>query len=244
MKKVIKWAGIAALVVAGSLLVLAYGRTMNKTDIEFLVHINEELVLQSVFGESPTFAIWLEDPGTGDIHTVYVTRRLATGDWEGKSDVPVALPMWTEINKVQVLRKSKKAEAVHEDLAFSGATPLPGYFRSRVRISPGSKWICWMEMNLAGDFNETYPRFDAETRIEDEYGTGQPSILYRAEIEAEMDQIAIPELSGMCLYREGSPASIEALKGITTATGVFDEISISVHRPKPRILKKAYIEIQ
>jgi hypothetical protein len=36
---------------------------------------------------------------------------------------------------------------------------------------------------------------------------------------------------------------VEPLEGITTATGVFDEISIKVVRPKPRIIQKPVIYI-
>jgi hypothetical protein len=243
MKQIIKWGIIGSLAIAGSLVIYAFARTMNKTELEFLVHINEELVQQSVFGESPTFAIWLEDPVTGETHTVYATRRVAMGDWEGKKDVPMALPVWSEINRAEQLSKSQKAEAVHDDLVTTGATPLPGYFRSRVRIAPGSQWICWIEMNLAGDYNETYPQFDPETRIEDEFSTGQPAILYRVDIEALKDNVVIPILHGMCLFNEANRAVIEPLNGITTAAGVFDEISVSVVKPRPRIIEKPVVEI-
>ena len=243
MKRFIKPALISALSLAVLLVIFAYGRTMNKTDLEIVIHIDEELVLESVFGESPTFAIWLEDPGTGKTHTVYATRRVATGDWEGKKDVPGALPVWTGTYRAEQSRKAHKAENVMEDLAITGATPLPGYFRSRVRLAPGSHWICWIEMNLAGDFNESYPRFDPVTRVEDEFAMGQPALLYRVELEVEKDLSAVPQLAGMSLFGEDGQVSIEPLKGITTATGVFDEISLSVRRPKPRIIKKAYREI-
>ena len=112
---------------------------------------------QSAFGESPTFAIWLEDPHKGLMHTAYVTRRAGVGDWEGKREVPVALPLWFEINKAEKQRKSRDAEMVLDAMFITGATPMPGYFRTRVRVKPGSKWICWIEVNLAGDYNNAYP---------------------------------------------------------------------------------------
>ncbi|MFO7668849.1 MAG: hypothetical protein R6W31_04250 [Bacteroidales bacterium] len=239
----IKRGAVGVLALVAILVVYAFVGTLNKTELEFLIHINEELVQQSVYGESPTFAIWLEDPGTGETHTVFATRRVATGDWEGKKEVPVALPVWSGINQAGLLIKSQKAESVNDDLISTGATPLPGYFRSRVRITPETKWICWIEMNLAGDFNETYPRYDPETRIEDEYSTGQPSLLYRVEIEARIDQVVIPEVQGMVLVDEAGQAVVVPRQGITTATGVFDEISIRVVRPKPRIIEKKILKL-
>lgn len=243
MKSYIKLGAIAALVVIVGLVVYAYARTLNKTELEFLIHINEELVQQSVFGESPTFAIWLEEPESGLTHTVFATRRVATGDWEGKKDVPMALPVWTGVNLAELARESGKASDVHDDIVATGATPLPGYFRSRVRIQPGSKWICWIEMNLAGDFNESYPQYDPETRIEDEFSTGQPALLYRVEIEAGKDNVAIPGLQGMCLVDDAKQVHVETLQGITTATSVLDEMTITVVRPKPRIINKPFMEI-
>jgi len=53
------------VLIAGYLIFYAFAGTWNKTDIEFRIHINEQLLRESTFGESPTFAIWLEEPETG-----------------------------------------------------------------------------------------------------------------------------------------------------------------------------------
>jgi hypothetical protein len=127
------------------------------------LHINEQLVLESVFGESPTFAIWLEDPET--------------------------------------------------------------------------KWICWIEVNLAGDFNDTYKEYDEVAQVSDEYKTGQPALLYKAELTAEEGNQVVPDVAGMCILVPEKGVMIQPLKGITTATGIFDEINIMVVRPKPRIIE-------
>jgi hypothetical protein len=201
-------------------------------------------VQQSVFGESPTFAIWLEDPENGRTYTVYATRRIATGDWEGKADVPVALPVWSEIFKAEENNRSGDAGTAGDEIISSGATPLPGYFRTRVRVRPGSNWICWIEYNLSGDYNETYPQYNPETHAEDEWGTGQPALILKAEIEAVKDQVAIPEISGMCVFGEDGKVAVVPLHGITTASEVLDEISIRVVKPKPRIINKPVLKIQ
>ena len=126
MRSVIKWGIITAGLIIAVLVIFAFARTWNKTELEFLIHINEELVQQSVFGESPTFAIWLEDPDNGQTYTAYATRRIATGDWEGKADVPVALPLWSEINKAEKKNRSSEAGMAYDEIISSGATPLPG----------------------------------------------------------------------------------------------------------------------
>jgi hypothetical protein len=237
-KKTILIALSSIIIIAGCFILLAYSRTWNKTDFEFRIHINEKLVKESTFGESPTFAIWLEDPQSGITQTVFVTNRAGKGDWEGKSAVPVALPKWFQVNETEKLTKNQILKKIPEQLAITGATPKPGYFSTRVRVTPGSKWICWIEVNLAGDFNDTYKEYDELTKSSDDYKTGQPALLYKTEIEAITGNMAIPEIVGMCLLDSQGKAVIQPMKGITTAKDIFDEISIRVIKPKPRIIER------
>jgi len=195
-------------------------------------------VLESAFGESPTFAIWLEDPSTGSQQTVFVTRRAAVGDWEGKAEVPSALPQWFEVYKIKNETKDLPNFEKPIPLAVTGATPKPGYFITRVRVNSGSKWICWIEVNLSGDYNENYQEFDPVTMIEDTYGTGQPALLYKAELEAVEGAVFAPDIFGICVPDSPDGNLIQPLKGITTATSIFDEISIAIVSPNPRIINK------
>ncbi len=244
MKNIIKWGFVSAGIIIAGLVLFAFSRTWNKTELEFLVHINEELVRQSVYGESPTFAIWLEDPDNGQTYTAYATRRVATGDWEGKMDVPEALPLWSAINRAEKQNRSDAAGEAVDELISSGATPLPGYFRTRVRVKPGSEWICWIEYNLSGDYNEAWPEYNPETHVEDEWGTGQPALLLKAEINAVKAQLAVPEIIGMCVIDSIGEVEVESLRGITSAKDVLDEVSIKVVSPKPRIIDKPILKIQ
>jgi hypothetical protein len=236
-KKAIVFAILAAVLIAGCLVLFAFARTWNKTDIEFRLHINEQLVQESTFGESPTFAIWLEDPETGSCQTIFVTSRAGLGDWEGKTAVPVALPKWFEVNETEKQSKNLLKNKIPEQLTITGATPKPGYFSTRVRVSPESNWVCWIEVNLAGDFNEEYQEYNEVEKTSDEYKTGQPALLYRAEIEAVRGNTVKPEISGMCMLDSIGGVVIQPLKGITSATDILDEMSIVVIKPKPRILE-------
>lgn len=214
----------------------AYRGTWGTTELEFRIHINEQLVQESAFGESPTFAIWLENPETGANKTVFVTRRAAVGDWEGKARVPVALPRWFEVyqseNETHDLPTLDKPAAI----AITGATPKPGYFTTSVRVEPESNWICWIEVNLSGDYNEYYQEYNQEENIEDEFGTGQPALLYKAEIQAVLENTITPEISGISIINTEGKNIIQPRKGITTASKIFDELSIVVVKPKPKIL--------
>jgi hypothetical protein len=236
-KKVVGYGLLAGVIIAGSLVFYAFARTWSKTDIEFRIHINEKLVKESTFGEPPTFAIWLEDRETGLTQTIFVTSRAGLGDWEGKSSVPVALPEWFQVNEKEKQNKNKLNNIMSDQLIVSGATPKPGYFATRVRVTPGSKWICWIEVNLAGDYNDKFPEYDEVKKTSDEYKTGQPALLYRAEINASLGKTITPDINGMCLLDAQKGVVIVPPEGITTAKDIFDEISIRVIKPKPRIIE-------
>lgn len=231
------------LIIVAGLVLYAYRGTRGKIDIKFRIHINQQLVQESVFGESPTFAIWLEDPSTGRCRTVYVTRRAAVGDWEGKAAVPSALPCWFRVYKEE--HQTAKLPGIEQQapMAVTGATPEPGYFVTRVRVNAGTTWRCWIEVNLSGDYNDHYREYDREARTMDEYGNGQPALIYSALIHATVADavegtVVTPEIEGMCLPDATPDSLIRPLTGITTALSVFDEISIEPVRPNPAIIQR------
>jgi hypothetical protein len=207
--------------------------------VEFNIHINKSSVYLSTYSEPPQFAIWLEDAKTGRCRQVFVTYRVSRGDWEGKADVPVALPRWKA-----VFRDGGNRERTDDEIAISGATPREDYFRVRAEVPPGSEWICWIEMNLAGDFNEFYPQFNRVTKEEDEFACGQPALLYRAEIKAQTGNNYIPVPTMMSLWEDGRNRLAPIDNTITTAQNVFDEISIALIRPKPIIINKNSVDSQ
>jgi hypothetical protein len=228
---------IPLLILAAGLVIYAYRGTRGKTDIAFRIHINQQLVQESAFGESPTFAIWLEEPSTGRCRTVYVTRRAAEGDWEGKAEVPPALPCWFEVYKREYQTRELPGVEKQAPVAVTGATPEPGYFITRARVHTGTTWKCWIEVNLSGDYNEQYQEYNEEAKTVDEYGNGQPALIYSVLIDAVEGNSFIPQIAGMCVPDSPGDSLIRPLKGITTASSVFDEISIELMKPNPAIVK-------
>lgn len=235
--KIIRIILFSGILISGSLIFFAYANTWGKTELEFNIHINEKLVLQSVYGESPTFAIWLENPENGLTQTIFVTYRAGKNDWEGKASVPAALPKWDEIRRIDEQKQSLSGEAPQIVDVITGATPKPGYFITRAQVEPGSKWICWIEMNLSGDYNDYYREFDQLNMKTDEYGSGQPALVYKAEITATLNEKVVPDAIGMSLFNAQNGKIIQPTNGITTALDIFDEMSIKVVKPKPRIIK-------
>ena len=225
-------------IAAGTLIIKTRGRTVIQVDI----HQNKKLIHLSTFAEPPQFAIWLEDPSSGELKNVFVTHRVAIGDWEGKANVPVALPQWFKQFRGKKKPGKESAKSDGPDMVITGATPKDDYFSIRVEVKPGSEWICWIEMNLAGDFNEAFPEFDREAFREDEFSNGQPALLFKADVRASENMVFTPVLSAQSVWEDGV-ATIEPLsEGITTAKEVFDKIQICVIRPKPKLIDKNKIQ--
>lgn len=240
MKRKKKWKFfliVLGSIIGSGLLVVAflYYRISNRTLIQFDIHQNKELIHQSVYAEPPQFAIWIEDIETKRIQTVYVTERVSIGDWEGKANVPDALPRWVELfKKSNYKHDSLNGDNIYD--AVTGATPIDEYFSVRIEVKPMSKWICWIEMNLAGDYNETFPKLNQETLEEDEFECGQPALLYSDTVTALNGTVYNPLLFAVSVWKNGENKIKSDFSGITTAKNIFDTIKISVIRPKPKLI--------
>jgi len=235
-RKRLFWGGM--VIIGLIIIILAYELivTIGRTQIQVNIRQNEELIYLSTFAEPPQFAIWLENVDKETSETVFVTHRAGVGDWEGKADVPVALPKWFELFKVN----NSESSDVGKDspMIVSGATPKEYYFSIRAEVRPGSKWICWIEMNLAGDYNEAFPEMDIESLKIDEYSNGQPALLYKSELVAEEGSIYDFELVAQSVWENGEIRIEPVSEGVTTAKNVFEEINIEVIRPKPKLIDR------
>lgn len=225
-------------IIAGIIVIRTWGRTLIQIDI----HQNKKIIYLSNFAEPPQFAIWLENPVTKELKTVFVTHRVAKGDWEGKANVPVALPQWFKLFRGNKNPGEGAVQNKKSDLAISGATPKGDYFSIRVEVEPGSEWICWIEMNLAGDFNDAYPEIDIETLREDEYSNGQPALIFRSDVKAIEDHKFIPEIVSQSTWDKGVVTVEPVSDGVTNAKDVFDDIQISIIKPKPKLIDKTKIK--
>jgi hypothetical protein len=226
------------VIIAGILIAGTRGRTLIQIDI----HQNKKIIHLSNFAEPPQFAIWLENPSNGEVKTVFVTHRVANGDWEGKANVPVALPLWYKL-----FRGNREQETAAENnkrsvMAITGATPKNDYFSVRAEVEPGTGWICWIEMNLAGDFNENFPEIDLKTLREDEFSNGQPALIFRADIKAIEGLKFTPDIISQSTWTKGIVDIEPVDSGITTARDVFDDVRVSIIRPKPKLIDKTKIQ--
>lgn len=197
--------------------------------IEFEICQDLDLIKYSLFGEPPQFAIWLEDATTGRLQTVFVTYRSGYGEWVGKAECPAALPRWFKVFKTE----TGSTELPNFDRpapdAVTGATPSAEEFKTSVEVAYGSRWICWTEMNLSGDFNETYLDHDIARKMVDVHFSGQPALVYRGEITAIPGEQVTPELYGESVLDSDSGTTIQPVsKGVTTAKNIFKNIEIRI----------------
>jgi hypothetical protein len=228
----------AGIILIGAIAFFVIARTWGRTVFQIDIHQNKKIIHLSNFAEPPQFAIWLENKETKEIRTAFVTHRVAKGDWEGKANVPVALPLWFKLFK-----GAKQKEEKHvPEMAITGATPKNDYFSIRIEVPPGSEWICWIEMNLAGDFNESYPEVDLKTLREDEFSNGQPALIFRAEVKATEGLKFKPVIVSQSVWDKGTVKVEPVSDGITTARNVFDDINVTVLKPKPKLIDKTRIK--
>lgn len=204
-----------------------------RTFIEFSITQDMELIMLTSFSEPPQFAIWLEHPETHELKTIFVTHRSGTGDLVGKAECPGCLPLWFSIYERETGITGMPTPESPAPQAVTGATPWDESFKITREVEPGSKWICWMEMNLAGDFNSRYEEYNEEDESIDWDYSGQPPLVYRCEITAIAGAKLVPELYGQVDMNKPFEEMIQPLsEDLTTAKDLFKSIKIRIVQTK------------
>ena len=235
-----RWTFLPVLALAALLIIVPACRIekkqaepVSKSDcpvlIEFDIRQDMELPYLTPFSEPAQFAIWLEDPVSGRLQTIFVTYRSATGDWIGTAKRPGSLPRWFEVFR----KETSSAELPNFDNsapdAVTGATPQQEHFKTSIAVEPGSRWICWIEVNLAGDFNAKYKDQDEVAKTVDWDFVGQPALIYRGQITAKPGQKITPQLYGQSVLNSPDGKTVQPVSSdVTTAKNIFRTIKISV----------------
>ena len=194
--------------------------------LTFSITQSRRVYESSDWGEPPQFAIWLEEPDTGEIRTVHVTWRSATGNWVGKVECPVALPYWVSRYNKQTKTAGPPTPKKPIVDALTGATPKAEHFTIETRIPAGSRWTYYIEVNVAGDFNVNFPA-QKNDGTPDPQGNGQPSIIYRGSLQAAPGAKDGPRLIGRTEQFYPVDHIIADLAGITTAAELFTQINVT-----------------
>lgn len=196
--------------------------------LKFEMTQNQKIFDKSTYGEAPQFAIWIKNKMTEKIENVFVTHKTATGNFIGRSGVPVALPYWVgHMEKDHQISgiPSPKNPLPNVD-AISGPTPLNAAIVKEFIIPGGSSWDYFIEVNLAGDYTSEFPPYQA-SGVMDPYENGQPSIVYYGEIDAVAGAKSTPRLIGRTEQMYFDSTLNHDLTGIENAKEVFSDIRVS-----------------
>ena len=160
----------------------------------------------------PQVAAWLETEDGRFIDTLYVTELAVTGRYRAapKTGRPETLPVWNA-------RRSGAADAVSSPTTV-GADLV--YGNGVAAGLPPGRYVVMLEVNRSYDWNHTYTKKNAGVN-------GQPSIVYRAELElgaGPSEAVFVPVGTGSV---DGSNGDIRpGLSGIDTALELFSSLKV------------------
>lgn len=198
-----------------------------KTDevkLAFRVEQSPTVYEESIYGEPPQLAIWLENTDTKVVKTVYVTKKSGTGRFEGKMEVPVALPIWYTIFQIENKTNGFPSPSNPVPDAITGPTQKDLIAREII-VERGRRWRYFIEVNVAGDFNEAFPNYRSDGEM-DPHGNGQPSIIYSGEIFSIPGSRSSPELVGRSEQFFLTNTILTTLEGITSARKLLPRIEV------------------
>jgi len=209
-----------------SLAISGYGQDADeKVTLVFSFHQERDIYDRSTFGEPPQFAVWLEGQESRNVQTLFVTYKTGTGEFEGKIECPVSLPIWIGVFRKETGRDDfpRPWEPFYDGI--TGATPKNEEILISVEVQKNISWNYYIEMNVAGDYNKTYPYITSKKQIDD-YGNGQPSLLYKGEIISRYGETSKAVLIGRSEQYYFTTQLNQDLQGIDSAKEVFLNISV------------------
>jgi hypothetical protein len=178
----------------------------------------------------PTFAIWLQEKGSGKVQTIYVTGKAAENKWILAESRPESIPVWYGVRQTA---QEAPGEAID---AISGATPsgdtvvIQWQVPERLRSRQANIFI---EANSSYDYNDYYS--DQKDAAGYSGANGQPSLVWRAELDfsKSADGKIVPEIIGHG-HLWGKNHKIYAdISRVTTARETFSYMAIHFFRGNP-----------
>ncbi len=195
------------------------------SEVRFYLFLNRDEYIMTNWAEPPQFAIWLENDLTGEIRTVWVTQDTATDTWDGRVGCPVALPYW--VSRYGIERGDGIGPTNWNPVPDALTGPTPAHAHECVaRIEEGEQWSYYVEVNVSGDFSETFPQYFGFE--EDRFGNGQPSIVYRGEIDLGTGVVTEAKLIGRT-EQEWSVSELNSdLSGLSSARNLITRIQVAL----------------
>ena len=213
------------------------------TDVRFSFDIDRNAYGSTVYRSPPQWAVWIESPDGETVRTLWVTRCTAQSTWRGKTSCPTALPHWT--HRYNETTGTEGPPTLDNPLPDAVSRPTPmvepkgttfpaasidrwDRFRETVALPEGSEWNYFIEVNVSGDYNETFLQETPEG-VKDVPGNGQPAIVYRGRITVGADPAKIdpPEIVGRSDQYDSDMTLEPANDEITTAREILANISVA-----------------
>ncbi len=197
--------------------------------LKFALKLDPDIYTKSNYKKPPQFAVWLEEATEGTIRTVWVTSKTGIGDWGSNVVRTVSLPYWISRWNLETQSRSYPIPENPVINAVTGAT-LKVDFTSEVLVPAKSLWNYFIEVNVSGDYNDTFQVKQKDGK-QDRQGNGQPSIIYRGETTSSPGRQSTPRLIGRTEQFQNIKHIITNLEGITTAQDLFSKIEVSCQLP-------------
>ena len=173
----------------------------------------------------PQFALWIQDSDGTFCQTIFATKKASKKKWifAPKSGRPESLPVWYHSCK-----NFRASESESEMDAVTSATPKGGFeITQKIQFEEGKKYFVFAEVNKSFDYNEFYPKNAEKNSTEYSGVNGQPSAVYRAEIDSENSEVKL-ELIGTGSL-DGKSGSVEdKTETLTTAKNLVEKIIVSL----------------
>ena len=153
----------------------------------------QPLFLTLTYSSVPQIAIWMETLDGKYIDTLYITGKGSDSSYRSKDpaiDVvrrPEALPYWNHKRGIQASDGLFAPVPQQGDLdAIASATPRADY-QVKVSAPRMGRYRLMLEVNRSYDFNEFYhaTRFPDDPIYSGSGSSGQPSLIYAAEIDSQ-----------------------------------------------------------
>lgn len=194
-------------------------------ELQFSLSLDPQVYSQSHYKKPPQFAIWIEDVAGEEIRTVWVSEKTGAGSWGGKTARPVSLPYWVSRWNKEIGGRGDPTPDNPAADAVTGATPKQD-LTCRTEVPGGSKWNYFVEVNVSGDFNDSFAAVSKDGK-RDRNGNGQPSIVYKGQITALPGRRSEPKLIGRTDQFEAVSSVLSDVEGISDAKDLFSKIEIT-----------------
>lgn len=160
---------------------------------------------------TPQIAVWVENEDGDIVQTLLVSKRGGEGRFIGTDEGrPEALPVFTHKNDMREI----------DDVTSATPKGKTGFSAISRELLQSGTYIIFAEVNSSFDYNEAYPE-------EKDDVNGQPSLIYRAEINMGQDSgdiMLIPFGTGSV---RGETGDINpGVDGLSTALSILSSLTV------------------